>query len=266
MPRKNSSTERAQPLNYRHWLARELGERKLRNPAFSLRSFSRKLGVSPACLSLVLAGKRRLTPRTAALIADRMNLAPDEREALLAAASRRKNVPDRDEEQAFQTLENDAFRVISDWHHYAILSLAEVPGSQASPRWIADRLGIPLRDAEDGYRRLERLGIIREHRGRYRQVAPPLATRDDLAEPSIRSHVLQHLRLAEDALQRAPSETMDFSSLTMAISPSRVPIAKQEIKKFRRRLCRLLEGGRREAVYTLSVQLYPLERGKGVTP
>ena len=135
-------------LNYRQWLASELAERKLRNPAFSLRSFSKKLGMSPTSLSLLLGGKRPLTANQALRIADRLNLSPPEKNALIEAAQRKRGAPTSDSEDgqetdSFLTLEVDTFKVISDWYHYAILSLAEVTGSQASPQWLSDRLGVP---------------------------------------------------------------------------------------------------------------------------
>jgi uncharacterized protein (TIGR02147 family) len=255
----------AAPINYRHWLASELEERRMRNPVFSLRSFAKKLGVSPTTLSLLLSGKRRLTPRLAERMAARLNLSPVESHALVQA-SRRARVEELAqslEPDSYHSVEMDTFKVISDWYHYAILSLGELKKSKASPRWIAKRLGIPLREAEEAYHRLKRLGILGESEGgRFRQLSPPLATSDDLNEPAIRKHVLQHLHIAEQALDTAERSEMDFSSLTMAIDPAKLPLAKAEIKKFRRRLCRLLETDPKERVFALSVQLYPLEKGE----
>lgn len=246
-------------LGYRQWLAARLAEGRLQNPSFSLRSFARRLGVSPAYLSLLISGKRRLTTPIAIQLAERLSLSPADRAALLAAADKKKKSPPETED-AYFSLPVDQFQMISQWHHFAILSLSEVPGAKADPAWIAERLGIQHAQAAEAFARLKRLGIIKESRGRYRQVSPPLATSDDMTQASIREHARQHLHLAEQALDREPSPSVDYSSLTMAISPRRIPQAKEEIRKFRRRLCRLLETGRKEKVYTLSVQLYPLEK------
>ena len=47
------------------------------------------------------------------------------------------------DEADFAPLDLDAFQVISDWYHYAILELASTKDCKASPSYISDRLGIP---------------------------------------------------------------------------------------------------------------------------
>jgi uncharacterized protein (TIGR02147 family) len=244
--------------NYRQWLLGEWEERKRKNPGFSLRAFAGRLGVSPASLSQILSGKRRLTPEMADRVATRLGLPPDERTALAAACA--DPSPEARPEPAHLTLQVETFKAISDWYHYAILSLTEVEGTRASPEWIAERLGILRREAQEGVDRLKRLGILEEKRGRYRQAAPPLASGDNLSDPAIRKHVLQHLRKAEEALDRHPPERLDYATLTMAIDPKNLPRASSSLKRFRRNLCKDLEDGKKREVYALSIQLYPLEK------
>jgi plasmid maintenance system antidote protein VapI len=47
--------------NYRQWLYQEFSKRKAKNPALSLRAFSSRLNISPAALSQIISGKRKLT-------------------------------------------------------------------------------------------------------------------------------------------------------------------------------------------------------------
>ena len=42
----------------------------------------------------------------------------------------------------------DHFSVISEWYHFAILSLAETQDFKSYPAWIAGRLGISQKDAK----------------------------------------------------------------------------------------------------------------------
>ncbi|MBI1861191.1 MAG: helix-turn-helix domain-containing protein, partial [Deltaproteobacteria bacterium] len=70
--------------NYRVWLQTIFHERCRRNPAYSLRSFARSLGVSHPSLSQILSGKRPLTQKSAFVIANRLALPPNQRRQLLA--------------------------------------------------------------------------------------------------------------------------------------------------------------------------------------
>src|SRR4051812_37048819 len=61
-----------------------LNEAKLKNPSFSIRAFAKRLGVSPTTLSLLLSGRRRISPKLAASLVDRLDLSPAEARALLS--------------------------------------------------------------------------------------------------------------------------------------------------------------------------------------
>ena len=69
-------------------------------------------------------------------------------------------------------------------------------------------------------------------------------------------------RSAIAALEYSPVEERDVSSVTMAIDVQRIPLAKEAIRAFRRRLMRLLEAGSPDEVYNLNIQLVPVTRKK----
>jgi transcriptional regulator with XRE-family HTH domain len=66
----------------RHWLASRLDERRQKNKMYSLRAFSRDLGIPAGLLSEVLSGKRSLTAKLAERISLRLDLSHDEKRAL----------------------------------------------------------------------------------------------------------------------------------------------------------------------------------------
>ena len=61
-------------FDYRKALAKELKERQLRNPGYSLRSFARDLGLSPAALSQVMSGKRHFSKGNAEKVISALSL------------------------------------------------------------------------------------------------------------------------------------------------------------------------------------------------
>ncbi len=54
----------------------------------------------------------------------------------------------------------------------------------------------------------------------------------------------------------------DVSGMTMAVSKERLAEARKMIRDFRRRISGYMEGGKRNAVYRLNIQLFPLTQEK----
>src|SRR5207302_616070 len=114
------------PLAPRTILRAELTRRCQKNPRYSLRAFARALGMSHTVLSLILSGKRPVPRRTGARMAESLGLDPAQRRAFLSLGDPE---PGAAEDAAYERMELDRFELISDWHHFAILSLLEIPRS-----------------------------------------------------------------------------------------------------------------------------------------
>ena len=69
-------------MNPKHLLQRELSIRCEKNPRYSLRAFSRALGMSHTALSFVLSGKRPLSKNAARKVSEVLQLDPLQRKAL----------------------------------------------------------------------------------------------------------------------------------------------------------------------------------------
>lgn len=237
-------------------LAMELARLQGRNPAYSLRSFARKLDLAPSALSEILRGKRPLTAKSARRVLDRLCVAPDKARQVLAALSSKSEAA-----REFQHLNMDHFHVISDWYYFAILSLAETKDFRGDADWIANRLGIPRGASKNALERLERLEMLaRDDEGRLRPTGVQFATSSDIADLSVRKQHRQNLDLAHRSLDRDAVDGRDFSSMSMAIDPALIPEAKNRIKKFRRELCAFMESGEKKEVYRICIQLFPLTR------
>ena len=239
-------------------LLRELNYRKERNPNFSLRAFAKLLCISPAQLSQLISGKRRLTERQALKIAEKLSMSPNERIEILRNIRPDFIPKDDSPTEVFQILEDDQFKLISEWYHYAILSLGDLKNCKADTRWITKRLGISELQAIDAFSRLKRMGIIKIIGGKFKQVSKPLFTSSDRASIYIRRYHQKNLSLASEKLEIIPVEKRDFSSMTFAVNTKKLSIAKKLIQDFEKRLCKELEAGDKSEVYTLSVQLFPL--------
>ncbi len=248
---------------FRSYLQAELVRRCGANPGYSLRAFARTLAAEPSYLSKLLNGKRAFTPKAIARFGARLNLTAQELGSFEAAAAGRKPARSRRANASFVALDPDRFRLIAEWHHYAILELLRLPGFRLTPRAVSRMLGISIIEAKDGITRLDRLGMIpKASKG---QAAPPpanhttLGTADTAA--AFRRLQRQILESALKALEEIPVEERDQSSLTIAVDRRKLPEVRRRIRDFRRSLDAFLQAsGRPDSVYQLSISLYPVTR------
>lgn len=244
---------------HQNFLMQQLVERKKKNAQFSLRAFARMLEISPSQLSGLINGKKNLTPRQAAHLIEKLNLNDDDSTNLI-----REMHPgfrgSYSETPALQTLSEDEFRLISEWYHFAILSLGELPNNQANSKWIAQKLGIDSTLALEAFHRLERMGLIEVRNDQFKQTTKPLTTTTDVPSAAVQSYHKQNLQIAAEKLEIIPVEGRQYLSITMASSPQKLEKAKKMIADFSQKLSAELECENPSDVYTLAIQLFPLTK------
>jgi len=232
-------------------LSNEYTKARAKNPSYSLRAFSSRLGIQVSALSEILNGKRVISKKMGLRILLGLGLSPIESENILSDSN-------KDEES---NLSLDYFKAVSDWYYFAILSLAEISDFKADPEWISKRLNISKREAKSALDRLIKLEMLIEEDGVFKASGIQYKTPTDIANISLKNHTIQTLELATNSVVNDPVEKRDFSTVTMAIDPSNIDEAKRMIKSFRKRLSKKLESGNKKEVYKLAIQLFPLSRG-----
>ena len=221
---------------FREQLRGELARRNRVNPRYSLRAFARQAGLSPAFLSKVLRGTKNLSPARAEAVAGKLGYATP----------------------GIASLDLEAFQVISDWYHTALLELATTKGFRPEAAWIARKLGVTTDEVRGALARLVRLGLLRKERGSYVKTDAFLATPTDRPNQAIRNFHAQMLVKARQALDEQDVSQRDFGGSTIAIDPAKLELAKKEIRKFRLRLMKLLDSDKPTAVYQFNTQLFKL--------
>ncbi|MBY0472244.1 TIGR02147 family protein [bacterium] len=249
--------------DFRRLLQNELVRRTKENPSYSLRAFARMLGIQSGFLSKILLGQRRVTPSTVRRLGGKLGLGLKDLEHYEQNC---KLKPDKNVSQDFRQIAYDHFQVISDWYHFAILELASIDGFEPNSRWIAKTLGLSVAESQAAIERLVRIGYIGiEASGQWKVLEAHTTTlgslESDETNAALQQMQKQILQMAIAAMENIPMEMRDQSAMTMAVDSSLLPMAKEKIKKFRRELCALLESGKkRDAVYQLSVSLYPVTK------
>src|SRR5207253_10375366 len=112
---------------------------------------------SPAILSGILNGKRKLTPEIAGKIGFTLGFSPaevwDEQKKLLG----HKNPA---EHHHFHELSEDVFMIVSEWYHLAILEVMKLEDFTPNVRWVAQRLNVNSNQVKIAIERLQRVGIL----------------------------------------------------------------------------------------------------------
>ncbi len=228
---------------------------KKKNPSFSLRAFAKKLSTTHSALSEILKGKRTVSKKMALRLIEGLELNSKERQALLELFPGSQFTAD------YVTLSEDEFDLTSEWYYFAILSLCETSDFKADPKWIARRLNIKLNESQVALRRLLRLKLLQKtSEGKYQRGSMAYITSDEVQNELLKKAHHQNLELAKNSLKNDSLEIRDFTTVTMAIDPLKLPIAKKMIREFHDKLCLYLETPPKAEVYQLCMQLFPLTK------
>jgi uncharacterized protein (TIGR02147 family) len=269
-------------------LQRVLQGRIARNSAYSLRAFARDLGLSHTYLSLVLSGRKSVSVERASAMAEMLAFTRTEtqrfvRSAVLSSSARRgaygylKNVLKAEEAAAsskphtkskdeieFHDLEQERFRAMGNWWHFAILDLLTCDDARRDLGWIARRLGISQTTARDAVERLLRLNLLEDKNGRWVKTKQHILAKVNRPDTLVR---IFHKDMLSKALQTLSDEDgvdeysrRDLLSMTVAVNPAKISEAKELVGEFQRKIVACLTSGPCDEVYQMNVQLMPLTR------
>ncbi len=245
---------------FRAFLESRLASARGKDPRFSLRAFAKRLGCDHATLSQVLRRKRPLTDRMIRLLGERLGLDPRVTEGYLSAHPRAKRTrPDRN--PASWKLSLEAFEVISEWQHYAILELTRLKGFRADTRWISQALDIPPDLANAAISRLCSLRMLemtgrRTWVDRSSRVTVDSGLLTDTARRRIDEQV--HER-ALRAVRRSPASRRIQASWILAFRAERLAELSTLVASFHRKLSALAAQDReKDDLYQIEISAFPL--------
>jgi len=261
---------------YQKCLKEELAQRLQKNASYSLRSFARSLQIDPTALSKILNGQKIPTPSLSKKILEQLPLSPKEQKLFLHSMAKayedegvqrkkpeiKKILSQLNTHFPKHDLTVDYFRIISDWYNYAILQLVQTEGFQNDPRWIAKQLGIQEVEVKLAVERMKELEILKEEGGKLIRIPQGLTIKDkSITTPALRKRIKQITDKSVQSLENDPIEQRNHSTLTMAIDPEKIPLAKELIQTFMNQLADALQTNKKR-VYELQVNLFPLQRSE----
>jgi uncharacterized protein (TIGR02147 family) len=240
-----------------------------KNFRFSLRSYSRLLGLNPGALSGIMNGRRNVSRDMAEKITRKLMVDPQERADLLKLFPEKRKYRNTEELKnsevdKYLEIEASSFRMIAEWEHFALLSLVKTKNFKNDFDWIGERLGISKYRAQEVTERLISLGFLTQTpQGKLKRVQAKIRSSDDTVNLSVQKSHEENLELAKSSLYRDSIQDRDFTSITMAVNPEKMKLAKEMIRKFQDELSEVLEADNNKEVYRLSMQLFPLTKLNG---
>jgi uncharacterized protein (TIGR02147 family) len=261
--------------SYRHYLKSELANRIGRNPAYSMRAFAQQLGVSHTLISLVMKGQRNISAETCLQLSQRLGLKEHEAEYFqLLVQLENARIPElkdsllRKLDALHPSRKNvdlaiESFRVISDWYHFALLRLTEIPGTRWISSFLGRRLGIAPAEADLALERLKLLRLIEEDPdkpGSWRKATGSLYAQAKGKNPGLRKFNRQVLEKAIASLEDQPPEDKVFGTEMIAISKKDLPEAEKLTRDFLARMLELARNSKhpKSDVYQVAVQMFNL--------
>ncbi len=246
----------------------EFNERRKRNSAFSLRAYSKFLGLQPAVLSSILKGSRGLPLKYVDKISDRLKLTPTEKLLFLQSVLLQKNSSLSIKADLLETSEkireivNEEidYKIIAEWEYYAILSLMDTKSFKSDMGWIANRLGLPMLRVQSVLQHLEDRGYIAKKSEKFIKLKSNLSTTKEISSSAIREGHKKIMELAINKIDTIPVDQRFYFSSSIAVTMEKLPLAKEMIRRFSRELNKVLETTESTEVYHYGFQLYPVTK------
>jgi uncharacterized protein (TIGR02147 family) len=262
--------------SYRDLLKSALAEKAKDSPGYSLRAFSEKVGFSNSFLSEVLNGKKSLSVEAALKVSIKLDMTELESQyfCLLVQLEQEKDPVFREElakrlerlnpsRRTFD-LSVDLFKTVSDWYHFAILELTQLPSFRLDSGFISKQLGISKVEAELAVERLKRLELIeKDKNGRYRKAHDHVLTQSQISNQALKLHHHQVLEKARDGLDINPKRRVSATDMVAIDSKYLAKVERLSIE-FSSAVMKLAErSSTKDSVYALSVHFFPLTQNEG---
>ena len=156
--------------NIQDILIQEYKNRILKNSNYSVGAFAKNLEIPVSILNSVFAGKQNISHEHALKIAKKLGFSPKEEEYFMSLLhqdtvkdergnKRKKENNVYHNQNGIVDYDAECVSCITDWYQLAILELAYLDDFQDNPHWIAKKLGIDLKVAQDALDRLQSIEL-----------------------------------------------------------------------------------------------------------
>jgi uncharacterized protein (TIGR02147 family) len=267
--------------NYRDFLKSTYVERTRRNAKYSLRSFAKQIGLSPAGLSRIFKGDKNLSLDRSVSIAEKLMLSKAEAEYffLLVQFEQTKKVELKSSLQdrlrtfrtsvegaaGFDDLSFDYFQVLSDWYSLPILEVLQIPGFEFSSETISKFFGIKKIEAEMAIDRLKRLELLEiTPGGKPVRLKNYLLVSSKIPSEAIRKYYKQIAQKVTDSIDGQSPQQKVIGTETFAFDCSQIEEARAITENYFTQMKTLAQKSRnRTDIYQVFVNFFRLNQLEG---
>jgi uncharacterized protein (TIGR02147 family) len=253
--------------DFREALKAEYLARVSKRPKYSQRAFARDLKVSPGFLNLVFSNKKRISPALAYSMATRLMW--DEQKTrefmrqVLVASTKNENIKAelQKEEVVDPYLQINVlrFKLLSQWYHFAIMELTQLPDFESHPHWIANKIAITPLEAQLAIQHLLELNLLKWEKKRLVKSSAFYEV-GEISSDAIRHYHKQILEKAALALYEQSPETRNISSLVFGFDKGRIAEAKKMINDFQKAFLKKFSATKPSSVYHFNLSLFRVDR------
>jgi uncharacterized protein (TIGR02147 family) len=261
-------------IDYRRYLRDAYEERRQENAKFSYRFIAGKVGfASPGFFANVLSGKKDISLKLVLKFAELFKLGRKEKEYFetlvlfnkATGASEKKEYLDRLLQLRggkVKKVEAHQWEYFEKWYHAVVRELIALKPFRGDFKSLAAMVNPPITvpEARKSIELLERLELIRKGPdGAYERTDAAISASDAISKALIGAFQVQAMDLAKYAMDKLPSGTRNFSTLTMSISGPTYLAMLEELRAFRRRLLEMAQASDQvDRVYQMNFHVFPL--------
>jgi uncharacterized protein (TIGR02147 family) len=162
-----------------------------------------------------------------------------------------------------QIIAQERTRILEKWSYWIVRELASTRDFRLEAEWIAERLGqkISIAEAQEAIDLLLELKfVVLGPDGHYGPGEALVSSSDEKTCQLVQGLHRQLIELSLHSLARDPVAEREFGAVTVALSKSKLPKAKELMKRFRREFHQLMseDDALGEEVYQLNLAFFPL--------
>lgn len=264
----------------RQFLLDSFNARKRANPAFSVRSWAKEMGVSShALLVMLLQGKRPLRIKHASFLTKGLSLSAQETlyfQALIqldsATTPEEKELccvwlADLNPGKNFRIKEFDEFVSLSHWLYTALLAMTDLKNFTGDEAEVVQLLRgrVAASEVRSALQRLLDMKLLeREKSGRLKCTYKRVTSKNDIIDAGVRKYHRLSSELAIQAVEELPPEKREFQSFSLAVDKKKIPLAKELIRKFRAQFAKAVGSESGNEICQMNIQFFQLTENHAI--
>jgi len=258
--------------DYRTILIEEYGNRSSRRKNYSMRAFSRDIGLQPTTFNDIINRRYGMSAKTAKKICLHLNFNIEATEYFICLVEKEHARSDAAKKAAelrlikfnkhplYSCLSVEDFEILTKWYYLAICGLISVH-KNLNERMISKLLKISMAEAKFALKKLEEHGQIKNESGKWIRVLNYSSTGKVTQNSTIRSFHAQMITKALESVDTQPSHQRALYSAIFSLNSKYLQKAIESLNHVHDNFLARYEDGREaDSLYALNFQLFRLDQ------